>query len=332
MPPLAEQAHAPRAKQVVLLTDGAVRNTRELVDAAAAFHTELGVRVFTIGIGEGASPDLVMGVANASHGAAEMVRDGLRLEPVVARAMERVLAPGIVGVNVNWGTLAPFVKQTAGSTKAVFAGNRMQLFAILGASDTPGEHMPRTSTIRISCQGPDGPLEWTVEASLVGETSRLVSADPGSGAGSTDATAVSRSTESLQLSLGNATADTESILQRAADAGAAGGDDLDDFLGDKEKSPDVEREIGVEPEAQIPAVSLIDSGALHGDEDDVSGWVPPEADGGDESPPGPGTVVAAAAFAVCKELLARAIEANDNGASLRATALRLALSAGIVTA
>lgn len=116
------EVHENRSKQVVLLTDGAVRNTAELVAAAGGFQDRLGVRVFTIGIGAGASEALVKGVAEASKGAAEMVRDKTRLQPVVARAMQRVLSPGITGLNVDWGALAPFIQHQAGTNKAVYAG------------------------------------------------------------------------------------------------------------------------------------------------------------------------------------------------------------------
>lgn len=86
--------------QVVLLTDGEVTNT-DAVIALARQHAGH-ARIFTFGIGAGASAHLVRAVARASGGAAEFIAPGERIEAKVLRQFRRVLAPAITNVRVEW--------------------------------------------------------------------------------------------------------------------------------------------------------------------------------------------------------------------------------------
>jgi Ca-activated chloride channel family protein len=91
-----------RAHRVLLLTDGQVGNESEVI-ALAREHAGR-TRVFTFGIGAGASQHLVRGVARASGGAAEMIAPGERIEPKVLRTFARLRAQP-VEVSIDWGGL-----------------------------------------------------------------------------------------------------------------------------------------------------------------------------------------------------------------------------------
>jgi len=114
------------ARQVLVLTDGEVTNTDEVIDtvrrhAAAA-------RFFTFGIGAGASQHLVRGIARASGGAAEFISPGERIEAKVMRQFKRVFAPALTDVKVAWGQ--PGATPASDQMPPVFDGERVTIYAL----------------------------------------------------------------------------------------------------------------------------------------------------------------------------------------------------------
>jgi Ca-activated chloride channel family protein len=130
-----------RPRRVLLLTDGQVANEDEVLALARA-HADT-TRIFTFGIGAGASEHLVRGTARGSRGAAEMIFPGERIEPKVLRQFERVRMPAY-DARVDWKGLR--VEQAPSRMPPVFAGDAMTLFARVESGDanevelTFGEH------------------------------------------------------------------------------------------------------------------------------------------------------------------------------------------------
>jgi len=114
-----------RSRQVLLLTDGEVSN-EDAVIALCQDHRSTS-RVFTFGIGAGASEHLVRGVARASRGAAEFIYPGERVEPKVLRMVGRISTPAYRNVSMEWGTLS--VTQAPATCPAIFAGDMTRIFA-----------------------------------------------------------------------------------------------------------------------------------------------------------------------------------------------------------
>jgi uncharacterized protein YegL len=87
-------------RDVLLLTDGEVANTREIISMIAAAKDRM--RVFTFGIGYGASHALVKGAARAGRGAWEMIQPGEKIQPKVLRQFSRICQPSLTDVSVTF--------------------------------------------------------------------------------------------------------------------------------------------------------------------------------------------------------------------------------------
>jgi Ca-activated chloride channel family protein len=117
-------ADAKRARQVLLLTDGEVGNEADVIELCKKHAAT--ARVFTFGIGAGASEHLVRNVARVSRGAAEFIYPGERIEPKVLRMFGRVNTPAVKSVAVDWRGLD--VEQAPAECPPVFGGDSLTVF------------------------------------------------------------------------------------------------------------------------------------------------------------------------------------------------------------
>lgn len=140
--PLEEILAAPVAgggvRQLFVLTDGEVTNTDEVIALVRA-HAATN-RVFTFGIGAGASHHLVKGMARAGRGAAEMIAPGERIEAKVMRQLARALSPLLDDVRVDWGGAK--VRPAPHELPPVFEGGRVVVYGFLE------EPLPREVVLR----------------------------------------------------------------------------------------------------------------------------------------------------------------------------------------
>jgi Ca-activated chloride channel family protein len=137
-------------RQIVILTDGQVTNT-DAVIALVRQHAAT-TRVFTFGIGHGASAHLVRGLARAGNGATEFIAPGERAEAKVLRQFARILAPALTDVQVSWGGLD--VRRAPTTAPAVFAGGRVVVYGWI--TDI------RPAVVTLSGRGPGGPVSFAV--------------------------------------------------------------------------------------------------------------------------------------------------------------------------
>ena len=138
-------------RQVVVLTDGEVTNT-DAVLALAKQHAPQS-RVFTFGIGAGASHHLVRGLARAGGGSAEFIYPGERIERKVVRQFGKLLSSALTDVRLEWGNLK--VTQAPTVLPPVFGSGRLLVYGLDAL-------LTSSSTVRLTAKGPAGPLQFDV--------------------------------------------------------------------------------------------------------------------------------------------------------------------------
>ena len=149
---LAGRADRSLPRHIVVLTDGEVTNTDAVL--ALARTNSADARIFTFGIGAGASHHLVNGLARAGGGTAEFIFPGEHIEPKVVRQFGRLLSPALTNIRIDWG--AADVTPATASLPPVFSGDRLLAYALAKSVSA--------SVIKLSADSPAGPL--SLEAAI----------------------------------------------------------------------------------------------------------------------------------------------------------------------
>ncbi|XP_071167544.1 von Willebrand factor A domain-containing protein 5A-like isoform X2 [Mytilus edulis] len=121
-------------RQIFLLTDGGVSNTEEVIKLAKKNNGN--TRVFTFGIGDGASTSLIKNVAKASNGKAIFIKDNDNMQAKVITAMKGSLDNCLSEVSLHWDIPKCFtITDIPKEPPVVFHGDKLVLFALLKSSD-----------------------------------------------------------------------------------------------------------------------------------------------------------------------------------------------------
>lgn len=120
-------------RKIILVTDGQVRNTKEIV--ATCKRNAKSNRIFTVGIGSSASRALVKGVAGATHGRSAFVRceAPTELRDVIAGLIEYALAPSIAEVPIEWNPAPMYV---ARPSEAIHGDQLSMVYGVFEGVDT----------------------------------------------------------------------------------------------------------------------------------------------------------------------------------------------------
>jgi len=120
-------------RELIVLTDGQVSNEEEVIRLAGKHRDR--VRIFSFGIGNGASESLVRGIARATRGAAEFISPEERIEDKVLRQFARLATPAIVDLRIDWKGMK--VKQAPAQIPPIFSGDSFAVYGLIeGGSDT----------------------------------------------------------------------------------------------------------------------------------------------------------------------------------------------------
>ncbi|XP_025753786.1 uncharacterized protein LOC100702702 isoform X21 [Oreochromis niloticus] len=117
-------------RQLFVFTDGEVGNTKEVIDLVKKNSDSH--RCFSFGIGEGASPALINGMAKEGGGHAQFITGTDRMQPKVMQSLRFALQPAMVDISVTWD-LPKEVSVTVLSppVTAIFQGQRSLIYAQL---------------------------------------------------------------------------------------------------------------------------------------------------------------------------------------------------------
>merc|ERR1711963_1228361 len=88
------------ARQIFLLTDGAVSNSDRVIQLVKKNSDK--TRVFTLGLGSSASRHLIKGVARAGNGMALFCSLNEDLRPKVVTLLKNALMPALTDLQVSW--------------------------------------------------------------------------------------------------------------------------------------------------------------------------------------------------------------------------------------
>eukprot|EP00105_Crassostrea_gigas_P042431 XP_019926579.1 PREDICTED: von Willebrand factor A domain-containing protein 5A isoform X2 [Crassostrea gigas] len=120
------------SRQIFLLTDGAVYNVPELVQLV---RKQKNTRVFTFGMGDGCSTELIRDVAKAGNGKATFVKDSDRLQSKVMSVLKASIQSEITDVTLTWslptGCTAINVPE---NVPAIFDGEMFILYCIISGN------------------------------------------------------------------------------------------------------------------------------------------------------------------------------------------------------
>lgn len=141
-----------KPRQVFVITDGAVANSRQVIDCIRAQNMRWGTRFFAFGVGSGVSTALVNGIAKAGGGVAEFVADGEGVQSKVLRQLGRALLPSLTNTKVMFDDAVRVVRSSPCAPLPIFDGTRQLLFSEVVMPE--GGAVPET--VMVSMEGPDG--------------------------------------------------------------------------------------------------------------------------------------------------------------------------------
>uniref|UniRef100_A0A3B5KW60 von Willebrand factor A domain containing 5A n=1 Tax=Xiphophorus couchianus TaxID=32473 RepID=A0A3B5KW60_9TELE len=138
-------------RQLFIFTDGEVNYTKAVLDEVkeySEFH-----RCFSFGIGEGASSELINGMAREGGGHAQFIIGKERMQPKVMQSLRFALQPLVTDISLSWD-LPEGVSATALSPPltALFQGQRSLIFAQLNGEARSNTVLGLTMNLHFSLQ------------------------------------------------------------------------------------------------------------------------------------------------------------------------------------
>ncbi|XP_069106657.1 von Willebrand factor A domain-containing protein 5A-like isoform X2 [Argopecten irradians] len=161
----AQPLHTAKFRQVFLLTDGDVSNTNQVITLARKNATN--TRIFTFGIGEGASTSLVRNVAKVTNGLATFVTDKEKLQNKVMTVLNHAMQQPVTNLNLEWnlppGCTAINIPQQA---PVVFKGQKVITYALINGVEHLNEDTQCSAVLKGDI-GKENSIHYTLNFDLM---------------------------------------------------------------------------------------------------------------------------------------------------------------------
>jgi hypothetical protein len=141
LPPLmsifSERTKEGIPRQIFLLTDGEVQNTEECIQTVRKQANT--TRVFTFGIGSGASRKLIMEISKAGEGSFEFIEDEKSMEDKVLKQLNKAIKPALTDLKISWGNKLQVLQNAPFRLPPLFGGSRMIVYGFLDKNSQKDE-------------------------------------------------------------------------------------------------------------------------------------------------------------------------------------------------
>ncbi|XP_069106655.1 von Willebrand factor A domain-containing protein 5A-like isoform X2 [Argopecten irradians] len=161
----AKPLHTAKLRQVFLLTDGGVSNTNQVITLARKNADN--TRIFTFGIGEGASTSLVRNVAKVTNGLATFVTDKEKLQNKVMTVLNHAMQQPVTNLNLEWNLppscTAINIPQQA---PVVFKGQKVIIYALINGVEHLNEDTQCSAVLKGDI-GKENSIHYTLNFDLM---------------------------------------------------------------------------------------------------------------------------------------------------------------------
>ncbi|XP_073798786.1 von Willebrand factor A domain-containing protein 5A isoform X4 [Danio rerio] len=149
-------------RQLFIFTDGAVGNTKEVLDLVKSHaHSH---RCFSFGIGEGASTALITGLAREGSGHAQFITGSERMQPKVMESLRFALQPIVSNISVDWTLPEGVTAETvAPPIDVLFQGQRTLIYAQLKGNSLGGSEGSVTVKYNLNSQPVTNQLHFCIK-------------------------------------------------------------------------------------------------------------------------------------------------------------------------
>ncbi|XP_078314780.1 von Willebrand factor A domain-containing protein 5A-like isoform X2 [Crassostrea virginica] len=153
------------SRQIFLLTDGRVYTVPKIVDLV---RKQKNTRIFTFGIGDGCSTQLIRDVAKAGNGKATFVKDNDRLQSKVMSVLRSSMTCGITNVRLDWNMPEDCsLINVPEEVNTIFPGEKNILYAIVTENVSKiNQEKVRKYSLKVSGEADNVPVEFIVEVDL----------------------------------------------------------------------------------------------------------------------------------------------------------------------